>query len=113
MDLVTLFVRDTTEAFAPPCDVADRPVFDAAGAPAGFVGAAWGEHTADSALHQAVCHVDETGSVLASWGLHLAPPLVDATVDTTVQDIALDPVAPDPVALPATTEKEGWVDYID
>lgn len=70
---ITLFHRTLSKLYAAPCDVADTPVLDLDGKPAGFVGAAWGEHRPSSVLHYAVIEADEVDSKLAAWGLQRVP----------------------------------------
>lgn len=67
--MITLFHRSSTAEYAAPCDVADSLVLDAAGKPAGFIGAAWGEHVAQDAVHSAICEPEDVEPILASWGL--------------------------------------------
>lgn len=71
---LTLFHRATTDAYPPPCDVADVPVFDADEQPAGYIGAAWGEWpNPPDCLHWAITTPEGVDDTLESWGLHRAP----------------------------------------
>ena len=78
---LTLFHRAQSKAYSAPCDVADVPVLDATGKPAGYVGATWGEHRPTSTLHHAVIEADEVDAKLAAWGLLRVPaePMQGAT----------------------------------
>lgn len=67
--MITLYHRDTTVPRSAPCDVADAPVFADDGKPAGFIGAAWGEHVPEDVIRWHVCEPDEVDAVLAGWGL--------------------------------------------
>lgn len=79
---LTLFHRATEDEYPPPCDLASVPVFDVDDQPAGFVGAAWGEWPdPPDCLHWAITNSDDIDLVLASWGLHRAPPLPPIPVD--------------------------------
>lgn len=75
---LTLFHRAESKTYSGPCDVADVPVLDADGKPAGFVGASWGAHKPGSCLHYAVCEPEDVDGKLESWGLRRVPqdPLV-------------------------------------
>lgn len=66
---LTLFHRAQSKPYAAPCDVADTPVLDLDGKPAGYIGAAWGEHKPSSALHYAVIEPADVDATLAKWGL--------------------------------------------
>jgi len=70
---LTLFHRAEAKAYSAPCDVADVPVLDADGNPAGFIGAAWGEHKPGAVLHWAVVEPEDVEAKLAAWGLHRVP----------------------------------------
>lgn len=67
--MITLFHRATTDACDGPCDMADASVLTLGGLPGGFIGAAWGEHEAEAALHCQTCEPEEVDAVLQSWGL--------------------------------------------
>jgi len=71
--MITLYHRAAMEPAAAPCDVADVPVFAADGSPAGYIGAAWGEHTPESALRYHHCDPADVADVLDGWGLHRTP----------------------------------------
>jgi len=71
---ITLFHRAEAKPYSPPCDVADTPVLDLDGNPAGFIGAARGEHKPGAVLHYAVVEPDEVDVKLAAWGLQRVPP---------------------------------------
>jgi hypothetical protein len=70
---ITLFLRASTDVYSEPCDVAAVPVYAANGSPAGYIGAAWGEHTPESALRYHHCEPEDVADVLEGWGLHRAP----------------------------------------
>ena len=70
---ITLFHRATTDGYDAPCDVANIAVFAADGTAAGYIGAAWGEHTPDAALRYHHCEPEDVADVLDGWGLHRAP----------------------------------------
>lgn len=71
--LLTVFHRATMDVYAPPCEIADQPVLDLLGNPAGYFACAWGEHVAEAALHQGITTVDGIDTMLLSWGLQRAP----------------------------------------
>lgn len=73
---LTLFHRATNAVYAHPCDSATIAVLDAADAPAGFIGAAWGEHLdPPDVLDWAVLEPvgDAVDVTLSFWGLHRDP----------------------------------------
>ena len=72
--ILTLFHRATDAVYDEYCDQASLPVLDTSDQPSGYIGTVWEAHEASDALHQQVCDDSEIDAVLASWGLHLAPP---------------------------------------
>lgn len=71
--LLTVFHRLTTDAYAPPCDVADVPVLDDADQPAGYIGATWGEWVPENVIQYGYCLPEEVDALIATWGLHRVP----------------------------------------
>lgn len=67
---LTLFHRADQKARAGACDVASQPVQNAkTGAPAGFIGAAWGSHKPGACLHYKTTTPGQVDQVLLDWGL--------------------------------------------
>lgn len=67
--MITLFYRLDSDSHTAPCDVADSPVVTLAGVAAGYIGAAWGEHTPTDVERFHHCQPDEVDDVLAGWNL--------------------------------------------
>lgn len=72
--MITLFHRGHSNCCDGPCDVAGSAVLDQDGQPAGFIGAAWGEHTPVDVLHFHHCEPEDVDDVLAGWGLKRPEP---------------------------------------
>lgn len=87
---LTLFHRATNANYDHPCDCAAIAVLDDADAPAGFIGASWGEHPdPPDALDWAVLEPegDAVEVTLSFWGLrrdpNVPPPPEDSTEEVT------------------------------
>ena len=75
--VITLYHRSQNVVTDGPCDLASVKVETVDGQLAGFIGAAWGEHTPVDVLRFHHCEPDDVDEVLAGWGLQRSqePPL--------------------------------------